>query len=193
VKDLKKKPEITAIACVSENLGIGNKGKLLFSIPEDMKYFREKTAGGTVIMGRKTLDSFPCGKPLKGRVNIVLTRDSGFVREGVIVYNDFETLKNDLESGKFGTGGEIGADGKNAASGDVENSGIFIIGGGDIYKLFLSVTDVLLLTEVKSALQCDSYFPDYRNDFINNAQTEPKIYGDLTYTFNRYERRGQID
>jgi dihydrofolate reductase len=170
-----KKPEITAIACVSENLGIGNKGKLLFSIPEDIKYFREKTAVGTVIMGRKTLDSFPGGKPLKGRANIVLTRDSGFLREGVAVYNDYETLKSDLENGKFGT------------------SDIFIIGGGDIYKLFLPITDVLLLTEVKQVVDSDSYFPEYHSYFVRTAQTDTKTYGDLTYTFNRYERKGATD
>jgi dihydrofolate reductase len=170
-----KKPEITAIACISENLGIGNNGKLLFSIPEDIKYFREKTAVGTVIMGRKTLDSFPGGKPLKGRTNIVLTRDSGFLREGATIYNDYETLKEDIENGKFGT------------------SGIYIIGGGDIYKLFLPITDVLLLTEVNQTVESDSNFPEYRNYFIKTEQTETKTYGDLTYTFNRYERKGATD
>jgi dihydrofolate reductase len=175
MKNLKEKPEIIAIACVSENLGIGNNGKLLYSIPDDMKYFREKTAGGTVIMGRKTLDSFPGKKPLKGRVNIVLTRDSGFFREGVITYNDFGKLRSDIENGKFGT------------------NAVYIIGGGEIYKLFLPITDILLLTEVKQIVKSDSYFPEYSNYFIKTKQSDSKIYGDLVYTFNVYVRKGATD
>jgi dihydrofolate reductase len=170
-----KKPEITAIACVSEDLGIGNEGKLLFSIPDDMKFFREKTAGGVVVMGRKTLDSFPGKKPLKGRVNIVLSRDSGFSREDVTVYSDAVKLEKDLASGNFG------------------EKPIFIIGGGEIYKLFLPITDLLLLTEVKKSVKCDSYFPEFGKDFVNTDKSKEFEYGDLTYTFNKYERKGEAD
>jgi dihydrofolate reductase len=170
-----KKPEITAIACVSSDLGIGNEGKLLYSIPDDMKFFRKKTADGVVVMGRKTLDSFPAGKPLKGRVNIVLTRDSGFSREGVTVYSDASKLESDLTSGIFG------------------EKPIFIIGGGEIYKLFLPITDVLLLTEVNKSVKCDSNFPDFSNYFVNTDKSEELEFDDLTYTFNKYERKGEAD
>ena len=68
------------IVCVSENWGIGKDNNLLFSLPPDMKFFRETTLGKVVIMGRGTLDSFPGGKPLKNRTNVVLTRDKSFVR-----------------------------------------------------------------------------------------------------------------
>jgi dihydrofolate reductase len=167
------KPEITAIACVSENLGIGNEGKLLFNIPDDMKFFRENTADSVIVMGRKTLDSFPGGKPLKGRVNVVLTRQKDFSRENTLAYDSYETLCGDIHSGKFG------------------NKPVFIIGGGEIYKLFLPVTDNLLITKVNQSVLCDSYFPEFSNEFVNISQSETFRYGDLTYTFNRYERRGR--
>jgi dihydrofolate reductase len=168
----KQKPIISAIACVSENRGIGKDGKLLFSIPDDMKFFREKTAGGVVIMGRKTLDSLPGGKPLKGRENIVLTRNADFSRVGVTVYNTLESLKNALPR--------------------YEDKEIFVIGGGDIYALLLPFTDILYLTEVKKYVESDSYFPEYENDFVNVAQSEVYQFDDLTYTFNTYERRGGV-
>ena len=71
------------IAAVDENWAIGNKNKLLVSIPADMKFFRETTVNKVVVMGRKTLESFPGGQPLKKRTNIVLTRDKNYkVKEG---------------------------------------------------------------------------------------------------------------
>ena len=73
------------IVAVSEDWGIGKDGNLLFSIPEDMKFFRQTTQGKTVVMGRKTLESLPGGKPLKNRQNIVLTRNEDWTAEGVQV------------------------------------------------------------------------------------------------------------
>ena len=80
------------IVCVAEDFGIGNNNDLLFSLPPDMKFFRETTMGKVIIMGRGTLDSFPNGKPLKNRTNIVLTRDKNFSREGVIVLHSKEEI-----------------------------------------------------------------------------------------------------
>ena len=73
------------IVCVAENYGIGKNGDLLFSIPEDMKLFRSETSGKIVVMGRATLESFPGGKPLKNRVNIVLTTDKDYSCEGTVI------------------------------------------------------------------------------------------------------------
>jgi dihydrofolate reductase len=167
------KPKITAIACISENRGIGKDGKLLFSIPADMKFFRETTAGAVVVMGRKTLDSFPGGKPLPGRVNVVLSRNENFSRDGVTVFGNSEKLKNDILSGGFG------------------EKAVFIIGGADIYELFLPITDVLLLTEVKKTVECDSYFPEYGKEFVKTIQSDTYVLGDTEYSFNTYERKGE--
>ena len=85
-----------AIVAVDEKWGIGRENKLLFSVPKDMAFFRETTKGAVVVMGRKTLESFPGGRPLKNRVNVVLTRDKT-PREGCLVANGvaeaFEILK----------------------------------------------------------------------------------------------------
>ena len=73
---------MNAIAAVDRNWAIGREGGLLFHLPSDMKRFRDLTVGGTVILGRKTLETFPGGKPLKDRRNIVITRNSDFTRDG---------------------------------------------------------------------------------------------------------------
>ena len=80
------------IAAADAAFGIGNKGKLLISIPEDMKYFRAHTVGKTVIMGRKTLESFPNKKPLPDRRNIVLTRNPNYRVKGAEVVHDLRAL-----------------------------------------------------------------------------------------------------
>ena len=85
------------IAAVDKNWGIGYENKLLVSIPDDMKFFREVTTGNVVVMGRKTLESFPGGSPLKNRTNIVLSRNPGFAPKGVIVVHNPEELKEELK------------------------------------------------------------------------------------------------
>ncbi len=86
------------IAAVDENWAIGNKNRLLVSIPADMKFFRETTVNKVVVMGRKTLESFPGGQPLKKRTNIVLTRDKNYKVKDAIVVNTIEALLEELIS-----------------------------------------------------------------------------------------------
>ena len=74
-----------AIVCADQNWGIGNQGHLLVNIPSDMKFFRDTTIGNVVVMGRRTFDDLPGGRPLEGRVNIVLSRDPNFHPKDVIV------------------------------------------------------------------------------------------------------------
>ena len=82
------------IVAVDQNWGIGKDNKLLVSIPADMKYFRETTTGNVVVMGRKTLESFPNGLPLKKRTNIVLTRNENYqAKDAVIVHSEKELLE----------------------------------------------------------------------------------------------------
>ena len=85
------------IAAADENWGIGKNGGLLAHISGDMKYFRETTKGKIVVMGRKTLESFPGGKPLKNRVNIVLTGNKDFVPEDVVICHSVEETLAELQ------------------------------------------------------------------------------------------------
>ncbi len=126
------------IAAVSKDWGIGKDNDLLFSIPQDMKFFRETTKGATVVMGRKTLDSFPNGAALKNRVNIVVTRDKDFERENVLVCHSKEEVLKLVEGNDY----------------------VFIIGGEAIYNMFLENCDLAYITKVDSHKDSDKFFPN---------------------------------
>ena len=123
------------IAAVSENWGIGKDNRLLFNIPKDMQFFREKTMGKTVILGRKNLESFPGGNPLKNRTNVVLTHDKNFRKDGVITVNGIEELLK-LEC----------AD---------ENA--FVIGGESVYRELLKYCDICYITKVHEFADSDKF------------------------------------
>ena len=129
------------IAAVDNEWNIGKGGDLLFHIPTDMKFFRSTTSGKTVVMGRKTLDSFPGGKALPKRVNIVLTANPDFERENVNVCNSVDEVLSECE--KYDT------------------DDVYIIGGEAIYKLFLPYCDTALITHVNAVADgADKKFPD---------------------------------
>lgn len=132
---------MNCIAVIAENRALGNEGRLLFSLPGDMKYFREHTRGRTVIMGRKTLDSFPGQKPLPKRTNIVLSRDESYRPEGVAVCRNREEVL-ELTAG-------------------LDPDDVWVIGGGMIYRLFLDDCRRVYLTETDGiAEEADSFFPE---------------------------------
>ena len=131
---------MNAIAVVSLDWGIGKDNDLLFHIGEDMKRFRALTTGGTVIMGRKTLDSMPGGKPLPRRRNIVLTRQEDFAREGVEVARSQEEVLR-LTAGE-----------------DPEK--VWVIGGGEIYRQLLPYCRLCWLTRVYARPESAVFFPD---------------------------------
>ena len=132
---------MNAIVAVDKNWAIGRENGLLFSIPTDMKRFRTLTSGGTVLMGRKTLETFPGGKPLPKRVNIVLSRNPDFVREGVLVVSDYEEAL--------------------AAVADVDPNQVWLIGGGSIYAALLSHCKRVYLTVVDAEAEgADTFFPN---------------------------------
>ena len=105
------------IAAVDKNWAIGRNNKLLVSIPDDMKFFRETTTGKVVVMGRKTLESFPGKKPLKNRVNIVLTGDRSYQADGAVIVHDMEELHEELKK--------------------YPSEDIYVIGGEKIYEQLL--------------------------------------------------------
>ena len=160
------------IAAVSKNWGIGKNGNLLFSIPTDMKFFRETTKGAAVIMGRKTLDSFPGGNPLKNRVNIVLTRDENFEREGVFVCR---TKEEALEK----------------AAG-YEN--VFVIGGEAIYSMFAEDCTEAYITKVDEAADADKFLKNFDEDpgWKLQKESEPVVENGHKFTFCTYVKSDSI-
>ena len=161
------------IAAVDNNWAIGNNGGLLVSIPEDMKFFRETTTGRVVVMGRKTLESFPGGRPLKNRVNIVFTRDPAYACDGAVIIHDEEELK--------------------AAIAGYDTNDVFIIGGASIYKQFLSLCDTAYITKVYAGYEADAYFPnlDMDGSWEISAQSEEKDHKGLKYCFITYKKVSQ--
>lgn len=133
-----------AIAAVDQNLGIGKDNDLLIHISEDMKRFRRLTMGKTVVMGHSTLKSFPGGKPLPKRENIVFTRSEQPPQEGVTFVHSLSELRDALQ-------------GKNMDD-------VYVIGGGMIYSLLLPYCDELNLTIVEHGFDATVFFPDFRRD-----------------------------
>lgn len=159
------------IVAVDENWAIGNKNKLLVSIPSDMKFFRETTTGKVVLMGRKTLESFPGGQPLKNRVNIVLTRDENYKVKGAVIVHSVEEALEELK--KY----------------DTED--VYCIGGESVYRAFLPYCDIAHVTYIENSYEADTYFPnlDEDEDWYIAADADEQTYFDLTYTFRMYKRK----
>lgn len=159
------------IAAVDRNWGIGKDNSLLFHIPADQRFFRETTTGNVVVMGRKTLDSFPNGAPLKNRTNIVLSRNTSLNKEGITVFNDTESLMKELEK--------------------YPKDSVFCIGGASVYEELLPFCDKALITKVDEAYEADAYFPDLdkMEDWEVTKVSEELTCFDLVYHFVTYERK----
>ena len=114
------------IVNVDKNWAIGYGGKLLVSIPEDMKFFRSETTGKVVVLGRKTLATFPGGQPLKNRTNIILTRNPEFTAKGAVVCHSVEETLEELKK--------------------YPSEDVYIIGGDTIYRQFLPYCDTAHVT-----------------------------------------------
>ncbi|MDE5740996.1 MAG: dihydrofolate reductase [Oscillospiraceae bacterium] len=163
---------MTAIAAVSENWGIGKNNDLLFNIPEDKKFFRRTTLNHTVIMGRKTLESLPNGKPFKDRRNIILSRDTNFCAEGAEVCHSVNEVLN-----------------------LIKNEDAFVVGGGEIYRAFLPCCAAALITKVCAEPTADVFFPnlDGAANWKLSEQSEEFVYENLRYSFCTYENHRDIE
>ena len=160
---------LTIIAAVGLNGVIGKGGDLAWRDPIDMAHFRKVTMGHTVVMGRKTWESLPPKfRPLPGRRNIVMTRQEGWKADSVEVANGtLEVLELTRDCGK-----------------------IFVIGGAEVYARFIHFADELLLTEVHTELEGDTYFPDWRRlDFklSNRVGICPSL-GVTPFSFSTWRR-----
>ena len=160
---------MNCIVVVDRNWAIGCDGGLLFSLPTDMKRFRSLTLGGTVLLGRQTLDSFPGGRPVPKRRNIVITRSVDFDREGVEIVSSPQAA---LE----------------AAAGTEEDK-LWIIGGGSVYTALLTQCSRVYLTKVDAtAGDPDTYFPNLNklHSWSVEQTSEPVTENGVTYRFIDY-------
>ncbi|HJD13700.1 MAG TPA: dihydrofolate reductase [Candidatus Ruminococcus avistercoris] len=159
------------ILSADQNWGIGCNNKLLVSIPSDMKFFRQETTGKVVVMGRKTLESFPGGMPLKNRINIVLTKDAGYDAKGAVTVHSKEELLEELKK--------------------YNDEDVYVIGGGEVYHMMLPYCDTIHVTKIDFAYQADTFFPnlDQMPEWEITASSEEQTYFDLEYTFLKYERK----
>ena len=161
------------IVAVDKKWGIGNKGKLLVSIPRDKKLFREETTGKVIIMGHNTLLSLPGAQPLAGRKNIVLSRDKSLSIKGATVLNSVDACIDYLR--------------KN----NIKDSDVFVIGGESVYNDFLPYCDVAHITYIDYEYEADRHFLnlDISNEWSLVLETEEETYFDIPYTFRLYKRR----
>jgi dihydrofolate reductase len=164
--------ELELIVAFSKNFVIGNENKLPWRIPEDLKRFKELTTNNIVVMGRKTFESLPSG-PLKNRINIVLTKQNisdanvtdANVIDANVIYTNFEKFPSIIQN--------------------FNDKKIFIIGGSEIYNLFLPYCKIIHITYIHEDYKGDSYFPYKINYFIDNYNLSSKIENDRFsyYTF----------
>ena len=158
------------IVAVDKNWAIGLKGDLLVSIPQDMKFFRETTKGKVVAMGRKTLESFPNGLPLKNRVNIVLTSDKNYKVKDAIIVHSVEEMVAELQK--------------------YNEEDIFVIGGETVYRQLLPYCKKAYITKIDHAYHADTHFPNLDEDpaWEMTGISDEQTYFDLEYVFTIYER-----
>ncbi len=158
------------IAAVDRNWAIGYKNELLVRIPEDQKWFRETTTGKAVIMGRKTLESFPNKSPLKNRLNVVITSDMNYSVPGAVVVHSIDEAVEAVR--------------------DYADVDVYVIGGESIYRQMLPLCSTAHITKVDYAYQADAHFPDLDKEegWKITETSDERTYFDIIYEFVKYER-----
>jgi dihydrofolate reductase len=166
------------IVAVDKNWAIGNKGELLAHIRTDMKHFAARTTGKIVVLGSKTLSTFPGGRPLKNRTNIILSRRVDFTPEGAVVVHSESELLNELKKYKY--------------------EDIFVIGGASVYNLLLPYCDRAYITEFDKVFDADAFIPNLAasGEWELISRGEPQISdpatdseGGLVFRFCEYDRK----
>ena len=165
---------IISILNCDKKYGIGKRNGLLFSLPKDMKFFRETTLNHTVCMGENTLLSFPNSKPLKNRTNIVLSQDPTHNYEGVVNVHTFEDFLKKIKEYE-------------------QNDIVFIIGGASIYRQTLPYVDEVYLTKVNADGGAEVFFVnlDEEKDFELIKESAPEMDGDLEIRFTVYKNNNK--
>lgn len=151
------------IVAVDENWAIGYRGDLLVRIPADHKMFRNETIGKVVVLGRKTMDTFPGGLPLAGRTNIVLTRNPEYQVKDAIVVHSVEELLAELKN--------------------YDTKDVYVIGGDSVYSQLLPYCDTAHVTKIDRSYEADTYFPnlDASGEWEITAESDEQSYFDTTY------------
>ena len=161
---IKKNKNITIIAAIGENNELGLDNKLIWNIKEDLKRFKKLTTGHSIIMGRKTFESI--SKALPGRLNIVLTKNKNFKFKDVSIASNIheaiELTKDDEQP--------------------------FIIGGSEIYSLFINMAQTIELTRVHNSFKADTFFPDINFGKWNKIYEEKFNFDNLPYSFITYKK-----
>ena len=159
------------IVAVDKNWAIGYKNRLLTHLPGDLKYFKEKTTGKVVVVGQKTLESFPGGKPLLNRANIVLTDILGYDGKGAVVVNSLGELEKELEK--------------------CNTEDIFISGGESVYRQLLPLCDTAYITKIDHAYEADTWMPnlDESKEWELVDTSEEQTRSSTIYHFLTYKRK----
>ncbi len=163
-----------AIVAVDLNWGIGCGGRLLQTIPEDMKFFKENTLKKVVVMGRETFESLPGKSPLKDRINIVLSRDESFNDDKIIIYRSLDEVFDNIK--KYNT------------------DDIYIIGGESIYNQFLSYCTEVYVTKIKNIYTADKHFPnlDENKAWKVASISDSREFNHIQYNFLKYVNKQLI-
>ena len=159
------------IVAVDNNWAIGCRNNLLVRIPADHKNFRQETTGKVVVLGRKTLETFPQGMPLANRTNIILSSNPDYRVKGATVVHSREELDGELKKYK--------------------TEDVYIIGGESVYRMMLPQCNVVHVTKIDHEYEADTYFPDLDQDgeWEITEESEEQTYFNLPYCFVKYERK----
>ena len=159
-----------AVLSADKNWAIGYKGDLLVKIPNDMKMFRTLTTGNVIVMGRKTLESFPNAQPLPNRVNIVMTQNHDYQAKGCVIVHSTEELLEELKN--------------------YPDKQIYVVGGESIYRELLPYCEEAYVTRIDYEYQADRYFPnlDEMEDWEMYEEGEEETFFSIEYYFNKYRR-----
>lgn len=158
---------ITMIAAAGLNNELGKNNELVWHLPDDFKRFKKLTTGHHIIMGRKTFESFP--KLLPNRTHIVITRDKNYQHENILIVHSLEEALQKVEN----------------------DNQPFIIGGGEIYKLGMEVSDCIELTRVFGTFNADTYFPEIPKEdwkLICEVKHEKDDKHAFAFTYETWER-----
>lgn len=158
------------IVAADRNWAIGKDGGLLTNLPGDLKYFKERTLGKVVVMGRKTLESLPGGRPLPGRTNVVLTANEDFEKEGCIVVHSLDELR--AECAKY------------------EPENVMLIGGAMVYNMLMEECESLFITKIDGEFEADAFIrnADQLADYKVVWQSEVQEENGIKYQFLEYKR-----
>lgn len=162
--------KISLVVAAAENNAIGKNNKLLWRLPNDMKFFKNTTWGMPVVMGRKTFESL--GKALPGRTNIVITRQGDWQAADTTVV---KSLQEAIDTGAATDAREV-----------------YIIGGGEIYRQAMDMANEIVITRVHASFDADTYFPDIKEEewkLVSNKDFEPDEKHAYAYSFQVWKRK----